>query len=84
MMESELFKWKDWDILDDGVWQFMNVELTAHIDEFEPGTRFNYAVISVAEGFLLLTSNGTTHKYKLHFKIGDPIIGEEGNGDSGG
>ena len=73
-MEAELFKWKDWDVLDDGVWQFLNVELVTHIDEFVPGTKFDYAVISVAENFLVLANNSKKYRYKLHFKVGDPII----------
>lgn len=75
-MENDLFTYEDWDILDDASrLMFMTVELVCQIGQFEAGTHFDTAVIDHENGTLTLATGGVEHKFKLHYRVGEPIDG---------
>jgi hypothetical protein len=53
-METELFSWEAWDMLDTMSFVFYDVVLVRKIGNFEAGTKFSSAVINYEDGRLVL------------------------------
>ena len=73
-MESELFDFEEQNPIDELMWQFYQVTLKVPIDEFPVGTIFEFVTVDYENGVLELWLNGSNHKYKLHLKVGEPIL----------
>lgn len=72
-MEEELFAWEDWDAVDETVTMFMSIDLACRIGQFKAGTHFDTAVINHENGTLILATGEIEHKFKLHYRVGEPI-----------
>lgn len=74
-METELFTWVDWDIVDEDIMQFQDITLVIPIGNFNKGEKFSYAVINTQKGILILGLDNTRRefKFKLHFRVGEIV-----------
>jgi hypothetical protein len=61
-MERQLFYWDGWDDIETGVYQFYKVVLKTKVGSFEPGEKFDAAVVDYQKGI-------------LHLYRGDVIVG---------
>ena len=53
-MERKLFTWKNWDMWDDRVLEYLDVTLVKQIGNFPPGTHFDRALLDYEHGVLQL------------------------------
>lgn len=75
-MEKELFKWKDWDLMDTLVISFYDCTLIKQIGKFPPGSWFSVITMDYSEGKISLYLEddlGTSILYKLNLSIGDEL-----------
>jgi hypothetical protein len=72
-METELFTYDEWEFVDESILMFMAVDLVIKIGQFEANTHFDTAVIDHANGILTLGTGEIEHKFKLHYRVGEPI-----------
>lgn len=73
-METELFSWEEWDMLDTACFTFYNVVLVRKIGNFEAGTKFSYANMDYTEGKLVLSPNDSGENeftFKLSLNVSE-------------
>ena len=71
-MESQLFDWDGWDILDTAAFIFYKVKLKQRIGEFEVGSLFSSANIDFQTGKLeLYEEDNVVGSYNLILSIKD-------------
>lgn len=76
-MESKLFYWEDWDIIDDFIYQFYDIELKVDIGKFKKLSRFDIAVINFAKMCLILHKGDEEYKFSIDFSIKEYTEKEE-------
>jgi hypothetical protein len=71
LVERELFNWENWDLLDTGVFQFMDITLVKDIGRLKKGERYAQAVLSFQEGTLEIYDgkNWLIDRFKLSLEI---------------
>ena len=64
-METKLFTWIAWDVVNTLILQFYDVVLTTDIANFVKGTEFDLAMMDLEKGFLTLVTGEKEYQFKL-------------------
>jgi len=75
-VEGKFFDWQDWDVLDDGMYQYYTVELKQDIGIFHKGEQFDVGIVDYQHGVLTLQRGKNAWKFHLRLEIGDAIRDE--------
>lgn len=72
-LESSLFDWEDWDIIEDGVYNFAGVMLKVDVGDYPAGHTFSHAVFDMQKSTVTFYDNPDSeegHTYELIVSIG--------------
>jgi hypothetical protein len=69
-MEKQLFDWFEWDVIDDGVFQFYNCTVK-NIPDYKPGTKISTIVMNYQNGTMTFMDEHSQEmkKFNLQFLV---------------
>lgn len=73
-MERELFTWKDWDVVEEGISVFEDCILLVAIGEHPVGEKIDMIVINSEKGVIFIYKNKVMNDpdaFNIHYRIGN-------------